>query len=160
MPPIIKCFLDTDTRVRYYACEALYNVSKVAREDVLVFFNRIFDSLSKLADDTDPGVKNGAELLDRLIKDIVTEKPAFDVDAFIPLLSERIQCEKPHVRQFLVSWLSVLDSVPDIDLLDHLPKFIDGVFKILSDPNPEIRAMCEQALGEFLSEIRVSESQS
>ena len=48
VPPIIKCFSDTDSRVRYYACEALYNVSKVAREDVLVFFNRIFDSLSKV----------------------------------------------------------------------------------------------------------------
>ena len=29
----------------------------------------------------------------------------------------------------------MLDSVPDIDLLEHLPKFIDGLFKILSDPN-------------------------
>ena len=47
VPPIIKCFADTDSRVRYYACEALYNVSKVARDDVLLFFNRIFDSLSK-----------------------------------------------------------------------------------------------------------------
>ena len=37
--------------------------------------------------------------------------------------------------QFLVSWISVLDSVPDIDLLGHLPKFLDGLFKILSDPN-------------------------
>ena len=33
---------------RYYACEALYNVSKVARDDVLPFFNRIFDGLSKV----------------------------------------------------------------------------------------------------------------
>jgi vacuole morphology and inheritance protein 14 len=48
VPPIIKCFADPDSRVRYYACEALYNVSKVARGDVLQFFNRIFDSLSKV----------------------------------------------------------------------------------------------------------------
>ena len=55
--------------------------------------------LPQLADDPDPSVKNGAELLDRLIKDIVTEKPAFDVDEFIPLLAERIHTIKPHVRQ-------------------------------------------------------------
>ena len=27
--PIITCMSDTDSRVRYYACESLYNVTKV-----------------------------------------------------------------------------------------------------------------------------------
>ena len=53
----------------------------------------------QLADDPDPSVKNGAELLDRLVKDIVTEKASFDVDEFIPLLSERVQSVRPAVRQ-------------------------------------------------------------
>jgi vacuole morphology and inheritance protein 14 len=34
--------------VRYYACESLYNVAKVARGDVLKYFNEIFDALSKV----------------------------------------------------------------------------------------------------------------
>jgi len=34
----------------------------------------------------DPDVKNGANLLDRLIKDIVTESDLFDVEKFIPIL--------------------------------------------------------------------------
>lgn len=29
VPPIIKSFADDDNRVRYYACEALYNIAKV-----------------------------------------------------------------------------------------------------------------------------------
>lgn len=32
----------------------------------------------------------------------------------------------PHVRQFLVGWITVLDSVPDIDMLGFLPDFLDG----------------------------------
>lgn len=28
----------------------------------------------------------------------------------------------------------MLDSVPEIDMLSHLPEFLDGLFKILSDP--------------------------
>ena len=60
---------------------------------------RISPYVTQLADDPDPSVKNGAELLDRLIKDIVTEKATFDVTAFIPLLSERVHSVKPHVRQ-------------------------------------------------------------
>lgn len=46
--PVLVCFDDQDARVRYYACESLYNISKVARSAVLVFFNKIFDGLCKV----------------------------------------------------------------------------------------------------------------
>ena len=46
--PVLTCFEDPDARVRYYACESLYNISKVARGAVLVFFNNIFDGLCKV----------------------------------------------------------------------------------------------------------------
>ena len=29
VPPVLACFHDQDPRVRYYACEALYNITKV-----------------------------------------------------------------------------------------------------------------------------------
>jgi hypothetical protein len=29
VPPVLNSFLDQDSRVRYYACEALYNIAKV-----------------------------------------------------------------------------------------------------------------------------------
>lgn len=45
--PVLTCFEDQDARVRYYACEALYNISKVARVAILVFFNSIFEGLIK-----------------------------------------------------------------------------------------------------------------
>ncbi|KAI8836478.1 vacuolar protein 14 C-terminal Fig4p binding-domain-containing protein [Chytriomyces cf. hyalinus JEL632] len=77
VPPILSCFSDPDTRVRYYACESMYNVGKVARRHILRFFNEILDALSRLVADTDPSVKNGAELLDRLVKDIVCEYASY-----------------------------------------------------------------------------------
>ena len=86
LPPILHCFDDPESRVRYYACESLYNVAKVARQDVLLHFNTVFEGLCKLFADGDPDVKNGANLLDRLIKDIVTESDIFDVEKFIPIL--------------------------------------------------------------------------
>ncbi|XP_064346060.1 protein VAC14 homolog [Camelus dromedarius] len=66
--PVLTCFNDADSRLRYYACEALYNIVKVARGAVLPHFNVLFDGLSKLAADLDPNVKSGSELLDRLLK--------------------------------------------------------------------------------------------
>jgi len=114
VPPVLKCFGDQDSRVRYYACEAMYNISKVARGRTLTFFNEIFEGLcrvcttsplllldlsaaplsltffggpgvvvcvdAQLSADKDLNVKNGAQLLDRLIKDIVTESDAFDIE--------------------------------------------------------------------------------
>ncbi|XP_020613432.1 protein VAC14 homolog [Orbicella faveolata] len=154
IPPVLTCFYDQDSRVRYYACEALYNIAKVARGSVLPFFNDVFDGLSKLAADPDPNVKNGAELLDRLIKDIVTESSSFDLVSFIPLLRDRIYTANPFAKQFLVSWLVVLDAVPDLDLIAHLPEFLDGLFNIFKDRNAEIRKMCEAVLGEFLRGIK------
>ncbi|XP_064885062.1 protein VAC14 homolog isoform X4 [Columba livia] len=156
--PVLTCFNDADSRLRYYACEALYNIVKVARGSVLPHFNVLFDGLSKLAADPDPNVKSGSELLDRLLKDIVTESNQFDLVGFIPLLRERIYSNNQYARQFIISWILVLESVPDINLLDYLPEILDGLFQILGDNSKEIRKMCEVALGEFLKEIKKNPS--
>uniref|UniRef100_A0A480ND67 Protein VAC14 homolog n=1 Tax=Sus scrofa TaxID=9823 RepID=A0A480ND67_PIG len=156
--PVLTCFNDADSRLRYYACEALYNIVKVARGAVLPHFNVLFDGLSKLAADPDPNVKSGSELLDRLLKDIVTESNKFDLVSFIPLLRERIYSNNQYARQFIISWILVLESVPDINLLDYLPEILDGLFQILGDNGKEIRKMCEVVLGEFLKEIKKNPS--
>ena len=92
----------------------------------------------------------------------------------------------PYVRQFLVGWITVLDSVPDIDMLGFLPDFLDGkcivwrmvifflnilykmkvyhliicnisgLFNMLSDSSHEIRQQADSALSEFLQEIKNS----
>ncbi|CAM9478304.1 unnamed protein product, partial [Heterosigma akashiwo] len=139
LPPVLHCFDDPEARVRYYACEALYNISKVARGDVLYCFNQIFDGLCKLFADVDAEVKNAANLLDRLVKDIVTESENFDIEKFIPLLQKYIRRTNPYIRQLLVGWITVLDSVPDVHMVDWLPDFLDGLFHMLSDANREIR---------------------
>lgn len=64
--------------------------------------------LLQLCADSDTNTKNGAELLDRLVKDVVIESRTLDMEKFIPLLRERIYARNPFVRQFLVSWVSLL----------------------------------------------------
>lgn len=48
MPPVLACFSDQDARVRYYACESMYNIAKVAKGEILLFFNEVFDALAKV----------------------------------------------------------------------------------------------------------------
>ena len=50
---MLAAFGDHDARVRYYACESLYNIAKVARGGCVAHLNEIFDGLFKLSADTD-----------------------------------------------------------------------------------------------------------
>jgi vacuole morphology and inheritance protein 14 len=184
--PLLDCFVDPENRIRYFSAECLYNIAKVSKGEILVYFNDIFDALSKascicafsplllilvqLAADSVISVQNGAELLDRLLKDIVAEsasvyiplypetekvrdereekrgvlvpypdgssgedfsaKKAFSLAHFIPLLRERIYVVSPFTRSYLVSWIAVLDSVPELELISYLPEFFDGLLSV------------------------------
>ncbi|CRL21331.1 Armadillo-type fold [Penicillium camemberti] len=181
VPPVLACFSDQDARVRYYACESMYNIAKVAKGEILLFFNEVFDALAKLASDSELSVKNGAELLDRLVKDIVAESAAsyvsilqlseketpesenpedhdppmaFSLARFIPLLKDRIHVIQPFTRNFLVSWLTLLDTIPDLELVSYLPEFLEGLIKFLGGPNKDVNIATQGLLDRFLSEIK------
>ncbi|KAI1332271.1 vacuole morphology and inheritance protein [Xylariaceae sp. FL0255] len=187
VPPVLACFTDQDARVRYYACESMYNIAKVAKGEILRYFNHIFDALCKLGADSELSVKNGAELLDRLIKDIVSESAAtyvsvleastpppyeakdldgfepahhphpptaFSLPRFIPLLKERIWVINPFTRTFLVGWITLLDSIPDLELVTYLPEFLGGLLKFLSGNNTDVHAVTQACLDKFLNEIK------
>lgn len=134
-----------------------------------------------MASDSELSVKNGAELLDRLVKDIVSESAAtyvsvlevsnkgetdgttdylanlptaFSLEKFIPLLKERIHVINPFTRNFLVSWLTLLDTIPDLELVSYLPAFLGGLFKFLSDQNKDVHTSTHALLEKFLKEIK------
>lgn len=79
---------------------------------------------------------------------------AFSLVRFIPLLRERIYVLNPFTRTYLVSWLMVLDSVPELELVSYLPEFLDGLLKYLGDPTVDIRTATQNVLADFLREIR------
>lgn len=45
---LLVCFTDSEHRVRYFSAECLYNIAKVSKGEILVYFNEIFDALSKV----------------------------------------------------------------------------------------------------------------
>jgi hypothetical protein len=49
LEPLLNCFTDSESRIRYFSAECLYNISKVSKGEVLVYFNPIFDALSKVS---------------------------------------------------------------------------------------------------------------
>jgi len=49
--PLLDCFVDPENKIRYFSAECLYNIAKVSKGEVLVYFNDIFDALSKVSTD-------------------------------------------------------------------------------------------------------------
>lgn len=81
-------------------------------------------------------------------------RKAFSLERFVPLLAERIYVINPFTRTFLVSWLNVLDAIPELELVAYLPHFLDGLLKFLGDPTEDIRNATMNVLADFLKEIR------
>lgn len=155
VPPVLTCFSDEDPVVRYAACEAFYNIAKVARHSILEkHLGAVFDGLCRLYADVDATVKEGAQFLDRLIRDIVTETKDFTFFKFIPMLSMRIRVLNPSLLQLVLGWLSLLDSVPQVDMITYLPQFLEGLFNILRSDNRDIRHNAQVCLNELLKEIK------
>lgn len=96
------------------------------------------------------GEKAEGELQD----DRLRPPTAFSLHRFIPLLKERIWVINPFTRQFLVGWITLLDSIPDLELVTFLPDFLGGLLKFLSDPNRDVHVATQSCLDKFLNEIK------
>lgn len=92
---------------------------------------------------------------DKFLADNLDSLPtAFSLSRFIPLLKERIWVINPFTRQFLVGWITLLDSIPDLELVAYLPDFLGGLLKFLSDPNRDVHVATRNCLDKFLTEIK------
>ena len=59
----------------------------------------------------------------------------------------------PFTRTFLVSWLSLLDTIPDLELVHYLPSFLGGLLKFLGDQNRDVYVATQGLLDRLLAEI-------
>ncbi|KAI0775377.1 vacuolar protein 14 C-terminal Fig4p binding-domain-containing protein [Irpex lacteus] len=147
--PLLVCFTDPENRI-------------------LVYFNEIFDALSKLAADSELSVKNGAELLDRLLKDIVAETASVYVPQYPETEKARRRAdEKPAFTP--AGWEDLQRARKAFSLAHFIPLLKERIYalnpftrsflvtwitKYLSDPTEDVRIATENLLADFLREIR------
>lgn len=92
---------------------------------------------------------------DKDFVDEATDLPtAFSLKQFIPLLKDRSYTINPFTRTFLVGWITLLDSIPDLELVTFLPEFLGSLLKFLSDPNRDVHQATQACLDKFLNEIK------
>ena len=64
LEPIFCAATESDSRLRYFACEALYNVAKAVRGVLIdTHFVNLFVTVGRLNSDVDQNVRSGTELL-------------------------------------------------------------------------------------------------
>ena len=56
---------------------------------------------------------------------------------------------------FLIQWIALLDSIPDLELISYLPEFLGGLIGYLSDPNTDVRVAAAGVVAEFLRQVRI-----
>ena len=102
---------DQDSQVRFYTCEALFNILKLANTGCLALFEDIFDKITKLSADTDPEMKNALEAIDKVLKNIIemTDK-SFDVLIIIKLIRDRALVKNIQTKTFIISWVNFLKN--------------------------------------------------
>ncbi|CAL5227221.1 g10142 [Coccomyxa viridis] len=161
VPAVLNSLVDADARVRYYACEALYNIAKMSREDFLEpHFNSTFDALFRLVADPDAAVNQACTFLDSLMKDIVTAHEHFNMDGFVGQFQTALQVTSPKKRMFLLDWMGVLASVPDLDIVAYLPLFLSSLMDCLTDPLSDVRSKAAKVLQDLLIEMQNAEAHS
>jgi len=158
LPPVLNGMRDADAKIRLQACETMYNIAKSLRATILPKFNDVFGELIKVFADFDEEVKRLAQQLDRILKDVVSEgivdSKYFDLKNFMPILCEKLQVRNPVIRHLLISWINVLNDIPNLNLIHLLPSFLEELMMMIGDVNKEIRIAADACLLEFLTEIK------
>lgn len=83
---------------------------------------------------------------EKALQDIVTASPNFDIDEFIPQLREYLAVLDLKQCMFLIRWITLLASVPDVDLLSHLPQLLGGLLDTMQNEWHEVRDAAGKAL--------------
>jgi vacuole morphology and inheritance protein 14 len=168
IPPVCGCFKHQNAEVRFAAIESMYNILKCGRKTPVLkdHFNMIFDGLCcAICETAQPSdvsarrlVSNAAAALDRLMKDLVCDSRQFNLEAFLPQLTTHLspkpEAANPSMRQFVLGWINVLDTVPEIELVNHLDAILPGIMTMTGSQDVEIQSSATNVLKDFLQQIK------
>jgi vacuole morphology and inheritance protein 14 len=168
IPPVCSCFKHPNPEVRFAAIESMYNILKCGRKTPILkdHFNMIFDGLcSAMCETSQPSdasarrlVSNAAAALDKLMKDLVCDSRQFNLVGFLPQLTDHLsprpELAHPSMRQFVLGWITVLDTVPEIQLVNHLDAILPGIMTMTGSTDQEIQVSATNVCRDFLQQIK------
>ena len=142
---VVHACQDHSQRVRYYATESLFNVTKVIPSLAVQHFFILFEILRSLYADVDLDVRSGAELLDKKLKEVIVgaiNSGSFSADACVPVFARFVYMRNKATKQLTLTWLQEFsEKLIGAPILEFLHLFLGGIFAMVSDPNTTIRQL-------------------
>jgi hypothetical protein len=77
----------------------------------------------------------------------------FNLQEFFQKIIQKIGTNHIGVKIFIVSWITFMDTIPEIRIFNVLPDFLPGLFSMLSERQKELNTASEKCLKEFLREL-------
>ena len=137
---LLKSFFnDNDPKIISVAAESLYSIIRIHSFILIENFHIFFDSLLVLATNQDSEVKLICMNIDCIMKEKVNfffEEEVelnfeFSLNSFIECIYSKLVCPDLSVKLLVVSWLTFINSLPDIRLINVFHKFIPTLFEML-----------------------------
>ena len=156
---ILQSFKDDEPKIVHAGAECLYNTINYYRESVLPNFNSYLEGLICLMTINDPEVKEIAQNLDSILKGVISytfqgQLPDnFNLLNFFKIIIEKIQLKHPDIKRNIVSWISWINQIPEMKLINVLQMFLPELFNMLSDNNNDVQKSAEDCLQDFYDEI-------
>jgi hypothetical protein len=157
---VIVIIIPHTQRVRYYATESLFNVTKIMPSLAVRHFFILFEILRSLYADVDLDVRSGAELLDKKLKEVIVgaiNSGSFSADACVPVFARFVYMRNKATKQLTLTWLREFgEKLVGAPILEFLHLFLGGIFAMVADPNTTIRQLALDFLQSVLPKLLVT----
>ncbi len=107
-------------------------------------------------------MRNSANYLDELLKEIINTSIGsegfndFNVQYLFQKLFEKIRANHPSIKILIVSWITFLDSIPELKLINVFHELLPGLFNMICDKTKDVNQCADKCLKHFLKEIETN----
>jgi hypothetical protein len=153
--------VDEDSKVRFTACEALFNVLRFCKAPALYEFACIFESLGKLSVDTDMEIRQVTSSLDRQLREIVIEHLSCGGEGIQITKTIESCIVHPNVimKQMCLNWVDVIRPLKSAGFHERLNVILPSLFSILCSDTAnlsgsrDLYVYCDRLLSRILLDI-------
>ena len=159
----MKCLLtslkDNDKKIIYSAAQCMYNIVVYFNPYVLMNFNDLFDGLLILVKINDNEIKDLADNLDSSLKGVINYSfqgalpQNFDLLSFFKKIILNINVDNIPNKCTIVSWISSINQIPGIKLINILYLFLGELFEMLKINKEKVETITNDCLNDFYNEI-------
>lgn len=154
--PLITFLRDQESKMIITSANTLIKLLKNNHKLFLKYFTKIFEGLIQLKLNPDQEVRNAGNALDELLKDAIGNSYQgiipdsanivcdFSIDFLIQKLS-RDNCH-PAVQILIVSWITFIEAIPHLKIINYLTRIIPDLLNMLSDKIKDVYQCAEQCL--------------